>query len=88
MCLHERLTNKVAGSAMGAPVADQVTLRSRFHERLCDHALNLARRIQTFPTRLDMPESDEQRNTVSSLHRVGGSQMPAVDAVDEGSSQP
>ena len=48
--LHERLTNKVAAGAMSAPVAAQVTLLSRFYERLCDHAVNVARRIQTFPT--------------------------------------
>jgi phosphate transport system protein len=48
--LHERLTNEVATGAMSAPVAAQVTLLSRFYERLGDHAVNLARRIETFPT--------------------------------------
>ena len=48
--LHERLTNEVAAGAMSAPVAAQVTLLSRFYERLGDHAVNLARRIETLPT--------------------------------------
>jgi phosphate transport system protein len=48
--LHERLTNEVASGAMSAPVAAQVTLLSRFYERLGDHAVNLARRIETLPT--------------------------------------
>ncbi len=48
--LHERLTNEVATGAMPAPVAAQVTLLSRFYERLGDHAVNLARRIDGLPT--------------------------------------
>jgi phosphate transport system protein len=48
--LHERLTNEVAAGAMSAPVAAQVTLLSRFYERLGDHAVNLARRIETLPS--------------------------------------
>ena len=48
--LHERLTNEVAAGAMSASVAAQVTLLSRFYERLGDHAVNLARRIETLPT--------------------------------------
>ena len=48
--LHERLTNEVAAGGMSAAVAAQVTLLSRFYERLGDHAVNLARRIETLPT--------------------------------------
>lgn len=48
--LHERLSNEVAAGAMSAPVAAQVTLLSRFYERLGDHAVNLGRRIETLPT--------------------------------------
>ena len=48
--LHERLTNEVAGGAMDAGIAAQVTLLSRFYERLGDHAVNLARRIDGLPT--------------------------------------
>lgn len=44
--LHERLTNEVATSAMPSSVAAQVTLLARFYERLGDHAVNLARRIE------------------------------------------
>jgi phosphate transport system protein len=47
--LHERLTNEVAVGAMNSRVAAQVTLLSRFYERLGDHAVNLARRIETLP---------------------------------------
>jgi phosphate transport system protein len=45
--LHERLTAEVATGGMSAAVAAQVTLLSRFYERLGDHAVNLARRIET-----------------------------------------
>ena len=45
--LHERLTAEVATGSMSAAVAAQVTLLSRFYERLGDHAVNLARRIET-----------------------------------------
>ncbi len=49
--LHERLTNEVATSAaMPPPVAAQVTLLGRFYERLGDHAVNLAKRIELLPT--------------------------------------
>ncbi|MCL6091764.1 MAG: hypothetical protein M1435_02260 [Actinobacteria bacterium] len=41
-----RLTAEVAASAMPVPVAAQVTLLGRFYERLGDHAVNLARRIE------------------------------------------
>ena len=48
--LHERLTNEVATSAvMLPPVAAQVTLLGRFYERLGDHAVNLAKRIELLP---------------------------------------
>lgn len=47
--LHERLTNEVATGVMPAPVAAQVTLLSRFYERLGDHAVNIARRIEDLP---------------------------------------
>ena len=47
--LLERLTSEVASSAMPAQVAAQVTLLGRFYERLGDHAVNLARRIERLP---------------------------------------
>jgi phosphate transport system protein len=47
--LLERLTQEVAGSGMAAPVSAQVTLLGRFYERLGDHAVNLARRIEVLP---------------------------------------
>jgi phosphate transport system protein len=47
--LHERLSNEVAGGAMDAAVGAQVTLLARFYERLGDHAVNLARRIDGLP---------------------------------------
>jgi phosphate transport system protein len=47
--LHERLTNEVAAGVMDAAVGAQVTLLSRFYERLGDHAVNLARRIDRLP---------------------------------------
>jgi phosphate transport system protein len=47
--LHERLSNEVASGTMDAAVAAQVTLLSRFYERLGDHAVNLARRIERLP---------------------------------------
>ncbi len=43
--LHDRLTSEIAKGAMAATVAAQVTLLSRFYERIGDHAVNLARRI-------------------------------------------
>jgi phosphate transport system protein len=48
--LHERLTNEVAAGVMDAAVGAQVTLLSRFYERLGDHAVNLARRIDRLPS--------------------------------------
>ncbi len=47
--LHERLSNEVAGGPMDASVAAQITLLARFYERLGDHAVNLARRIDRLP---------------------------------------
>jgi phosphate transport system protein len=44
--LHERLTLEVATEEMPVPIAAQVTLLARFYERLGDHAVNLARRIE------------------------------------------
>jgi phosphate transport system protein len=48
--LHDRLTAEVATGAMRAPLAAQVTLLARFYERIGDHAVNLSRRITTFPS--------------------------------------
>jgi phosphate transport system protein len=44
--LHDRLTREVASEEMPVTVAAQVTLLARFYERLGDHAVNLARRIE------------------------------------------
>jgi phosphate transport system protein len=44
--LHESLTREVAEEEMPVPIAAQVTLLGRFYERLGDHAVNLARRIE------------------------------------------
>ncbi len=44
--LHDRLMGEIATEAMPTPVASQVTLLARFYERLGDHAVNLARRIE------------------------------------------
>jgi phosphate transport system protein len=44
--LHESLTGEVAAEEMQVTVAAQVTLLARFYERLGDHAVNLARRIE------------------------------------------
>ncbi len=44
--LHERLTLEVAAEEMPVQIAAQVTLLARFYERLGDHAVNLARRIE------------------------------------------
>jgi phosphate transport system protein len=44
--LHERLTREVAAEEMPVTIAAQVTLLARFYERLGDHAVNLARRIE------------------------------------------
>jgi len=47
--LRDRLTQEVAGAEMPASVAAQVTLIGRFYERLGDHAVNLAKRIELLP---------------------------------------
>jgi phosphate transport system protein len=47
--LRDRLTKEVASAAMPPSVAAQVTLIGRFYERLGDHAVNLARRIEVLP---------------------------------------
>jgi phosphate uptake regulator len=44
--LHASLTREVAAEGMPSAVAAQVTLLARFYERLGDHAVNLARRIE------------------------------------------
>jgi phosphate transport system protein len=44
--LHARLTKEIAGESMPVAVGAQVTLLGRFYERLGDHAVNLARRIE------------------------------------------
>lgn len=43
--LHDRLTNEINKGEMPIAVASQLTLISRFYERLGDHAVNLSRRI-------------------------------------------
>ncbi|HMK96886.1 MAG TPA: PhoU domain-containing protein [Acidimicrobiales bacterium] len=65
--LLDRLTTEVAASAMPLSVAAQVTLLGRFYERLGDHAVNLAKRIEMLPA--DTPES--------SAH-PSGTERPAV----------
>jgi phosphate transport system protein len=44
--LHQSLTREVAEEDMPTAIAAQVTLLARFYERLGDHAVNLARRIE------------------------------------------
>jgi phosphate transport system protein len=44
--LHDRLTTEIATDTMPVAVGAQVTLLARFYERLGDHAVNLARRIE------------------------------------------
>jgi phosphate transport system protein len=44
--LHDRLMQEIADEAMPTAIAAQVTLLARFYERLGDHAVNLARRIE------------------------------------------
>jgi phosphate transport system protein len=46
--LHDRLTNEIAAETMPTAVGVQVTLVARFYERLGDHAVDLARRIEMF----------------------------------------
>jgi phosphate transport system protein len=44
--LHGRLTREIAAETMPTAIGAQVTLLARFYERLGDHAVNLARRIE------------------------------------------
>jgi phosphate transport system protein len=44
--LHDRLIREIAAETMPTAVGAQVTLLARFYERLGDHAVNLARRIE------------------------------------------
>ena len=44
--LHDRLTGEIAAESMPTAISAQVTLLARFYERLGDHAVNLARRIE------------------------------------------
>ena len=44
--LHDSLTREVEAEEMPISIAAQVTLLARFYERLGDHAVNLARRIE------------------------------------------
>jgi phosphate transport system protein len=44
--LHRRLVREVEDGAMSSSVTAQVTLLARFYERLGDHAVNIARRIE------------------------------------------
>ena len=45
--LRDRLTAEVAAGSMAAGVSAQVALLGRFYERLGDHAVNLARRVES-----------------------------------------
>jgi len=49
--LHESLTREVEAEEMSVSTAAQVTLLARFYERLGDHAVNLARRIELLADR-------------------------------------
>lgn len=44
--LHQRLTAEITAGSMGNAPAAQVTMLARFYERLGDHAVNIARRIE------------------------------------------
>ncbi len=44
--LHDRLMGEIAAETMPTAIGAQVTLLARFYERLGDHAVNLARRIE------------------------------------------
>jgi len=48
--LHDRLTSELARGDMASTVAAQVTLVSRFYERIGEHAVNLSRRTAAFQT--------------------------------------
>ncbi len=51
--LHERLTGEIAAETMPTAIGAQVTLLARFYERLGDHAVNLARRVEMLQAPLD-----------------------------------
>jgi phosphate transport system protein len=51
--LHERLIGEIAAETMPTAIGAQVTLLARFYERLGDHAVNLARRIEMLHPRSD-----------------------------------
>ena len=53
--LHDRLMGEVAAETMPTAIGAQVTLLARFYERLGDHAVNLARRIEMLH-HLDSPD--------------------------------
>jgi phosphate transport system protein len=44
--LHDRLIREIAAETMPTAIGAQVTLLARFYERLGDHAVNLARRVE------------------------------------------
>jgi len=48
--LYDRLTKEIAQSQMSNQTSAQVALIARFYERLGDHAVNLARRIESLAT--------------------------------------
>jgi phosphate transport system protein len=48
--LHDRLTAEIATESMSVAIGAQVTLLARFYERLGDHAVNLARRVEMLQT--------------------------------------
>lgn len=54
--LHDRLTREIAAGTMPTPVGAQVTLVARFYERIGDHAVNLARRIEMLQDAADSLE--------------------------------
>jgi phosphate transport system protein len=44
--LHVQLSQELAASGTSIPVAIEMSLIARFYERLGDHAVNVARRVQ------------------------------------------
>jgi phosphate transport system protein len=44
--LHDRLIGEIAAETMPTAIGARVTLLARFYERLGDHAVNLAHRIE------------------------------------------
>jgi phosphate transport system protein len=46
--LHDRLTAEIAKADVATNITAQMTLISRFYERIGDHAVNLSRRIAAF----------------------------------------